>query len=443
MLQIVDYAELTDTGLQRRSNEDALYASPPVFVVADGMGGAQAGEVASGIAIDAFAGGLPSTGSAEERLAAVARDANTRIHELASADRQRAGMGSTLIAAYLDGDGVAIAHVGDSRAYRWREGELERLTRDHSLVGMWIERGDITEEEAEEHPQRSVITRALGPEPNVDIETQTSPARPGDLFLLCSDGLTSMIPDAEIGALLGSGGALKEIAERLVGEANSRGGRDNITVVLFRVGGGADTATGEQPAAGEADAAAQADEAGVTQVGESAPTAAEVRAALAASQPAAAAQAPAEAGAEARSPWLVAPDATATDAQVGEGEGRRTIPPRPPAPPPQPRRRRHARRYAFATFVVLVLVALGVGGWLASRDVYFVSTTPDGFVAVDRGLPYDLPFGVHLYSTVFRSGVAADELAPARRATLLNHKLRSQSDAFSLVRDIDAGKLTP
>jgi protein phosphatase len=429
MLVIAEYAELTDTGRQRRSNEDAVLATPPVFVVADGMGGAQAGEVASQIAIQEFAGGLPDEGNPEQRLAAVARAANARIHELASSDRQRAGMGSTLIAAYVDGDGVAIAHVGDSRAYRWRDRRLERLTRDHSLVAMWIEQEEITEEEAEEHPQRSVITRALGPEPSVEVETQTSPARSGDVFLLCSDGLTSMIPDPELSELIAAGGTLAQIADRLVAEANERGGRDNITVVLFRVaaGGGAGAGAAANRATDSPDAPAL----DATQVGTAAPTAAEVRAAVA------------------QATAATAPRSTAADGGGAPGArddgSPRVIPPRPPSAAPAPRRRsaRHARRYAFATFVVLVLVAVGVAAYIALQDIYFISTTPDGFVTVDRGLPYDLPLGIHLYSVVFRSGVAVDELPPARRAALLNQKLRSQDDAFGLVRDIDAGTLTP
>jgi serine/threonine protein phosphatase PrpC len=412
MLTIAEHVELSDTGMQRRTNEDSVLSIPPVFVVADGMGGAQAGEVASGIAIEAFAGGLPESGSSEARLAAVAEAANARIHELSSSDRARAGMGSTLVAAYVDGDGVALAHVGDSRAYRWRDGELERLTRDHSLVGMWIERGDITEKEAEEHPQRSVITRALGPEPTVDVETQTAPARSGDIFLLCSDGLNSMVGDPELSSLFAAGGTLEQLAHRLVDEANRRGGRDNITVVLFRV------EEGEESEQSPIDA---------TRVGESALSASELRAALARQQAAATAASPTDAPAEEALP-----------------AARKIAPRPPPSDRKRPRRsRRRARGLAFATFLALVLTAVLVGGYIAIQDVYFVSTTPDGFVAVDRGLPYDLPFGISLYSTVFRSGVAADELQPTRRKTLLDHRLRTQDDAYGLVRAVDAGQVTP
>ena len=161
----------TDTGRQRRDNEDSAFARAPVFVVADGMGGAQAGEVASRIAVEAFEHGLPDEGTPEERLATRVREANHQIYERSRADRGRAGMGTTLTAAYVDDAHVAIAHVGDSRAYLFRGGTLQRLTQDHSLVDELVRRGKLTAEQAAEHPQRSIITRALGPEPDVEVDT--------------------------------------------------------------------------------------------------------------------------------------------------------------------------------------------------------------------------------------------------------------------------------
>lgn len=410
MLRIAEHSAVTDRGRQRRSNEDAVLSDAPLFAVADGMGGARAGEVASELTVEALAS-LPGEGSAEQRLAAVAHDANRRIHELAATDTERAGMGSTLIAAYLDEQGVAIAHVGDSRAYRLSDGKLERLTRDHSLVGMWVQRGDLTEAEAEAHPQRSVITRALGPEPEVEVDTQTAPARPGDVFLLCSDGLTSMVPDAAIAELMTQAGPLPELADRLVATANDRGGRDNVSVVLFRVE--------DAEISGGTGAAATA-ELDATRVGDDAPSVAEVRAAVAARER--------DQG------------ASGTGAPPGAAPVRRRDP-RPPRPAPATGRPRRRRRFGFAIFLAFVLAAVLIGGWIATRGVYFVSTTAEGFVSVDRGLPYDGPFGIRLYETVFRSGVTAAQLPAARRATLLDHRLRSQSDAFGLVRQADAGKL--
>src|SRR5215207_9623569 len=202
------------------------------------MGGAQAGEVASAVAVDAVEGAKESSEPPEAQLADIVREANRRIYDLAVADESRRGMGTTLTLAKLHGDEVSFAHVGDSRAYRLRGGELEQLTRDHSLVAELERSGQITPEAAEHHPQRSIITRALGPEPEVEVDTYTLAGRPGDLFLICSDGLTSMVSDDEVGSMLRSAGSLDEAAAELVRAANQSGGKDNITVILFRLGEG-------------------------------------------------------------------------------------------------------------------------------------------------------------------------------------------------------------
>src|SRR5581483_5053403 len=145
------------------------------------------------------------------------------------------GMGTTITAAYVDSEDLAIAHVGDSRAYLFRDGALKRLTRDHTLVGALVEQGKLTEEEAAEHPQRSIITRALGPEADVEVDTWSYPLRAGDVVLLCSDGLTSMISEERVAEIVGADAALQSAARALIDEANAAGGRDNITVVLFRL----------------------------------------------------------------------------------------------------------------------------------------------------------------------------------------------------------------
>jgi serine/threonine protein phosphatase PrpC len=236
MLRVVEQAARTDTGKERYANEDAYLARAPIYVVADGMGGAQAGEVAARIATDAFEDGLTDGGAPEQELAAVAAEANRRIFELARSDSSRSGMGTTLTGALLSGDEVSIVHVGDSRAYLLREGELRQLTRDHSLVEELRRKGRLTSEEAEEHPQRSIITRALGPEPEVELDVHTHQARSQDVFLLCSDGLTSMVREERLRDILLESASLQEAVDRCVREANQMGGRDNITVVLFRVG---------------------------------------------------------------------------------------------------------------------------------------------------------------------------------------------------------------
>src|SRR5918995_4435013 len=235
MLRVVEEAHRTDTGRQRHANEDALYAEAPVFAVADGMGGAQAGEVAAKIAADAFDSADDRGEAPEPYLRRVVSTANERIHELAETDASRSGMGTTLTAALISDDEVSFAHVGDSRAYVFRDGDLKRLTSDHSLVEELRRQGRLTEAQAEEHPQRSIITRALGPEPDVDVDTMTFPAHPGDVFLLCSDGLTTMVPEARIARILERSRDLDSAVSRLIREANEGGGRDNITVVAFRL----------------------------------------------------------------------------------------------------------------------------------------------------------------------------------------------------------------
>ena len=234
MLRIAEQWYASDLGRQRQGNEDNFFVRAPLFVVADGMGGAQAGEVASEIAVRSFDDELPN-GSRAEALVRVIEEANKRIHERARSDDSLHGMGTTTTAAYVDNDEVVIAHVGDSRAYLLRKGELIRLTKDHSLVGELVARGKLTEEQAEQHPQRSVITRALGPEASVQVDIDIFPAKAGDLFLLCSDGLTSMVHEPKLRPLFEEANSLEELGKRLIDAANAAGGRDNITVILFRL----------------------------------------------------------------------------------------------------------------------------------------------------------------------------------------------------------------
>src|SRR6266545_6665402 len=236
MLTVAEEAHKTDTGRQRHANEDSYFARAPLFAVADGMGGAQAGEVASRIAAGAFEqrSQVSDEEPAEGQLEEIAQTANREIHQLAQEDSSRAGMGTTLTAAMVRNDEVSFGHVGDSRAYVLRDGQLKRLTKDHSLVEELRRQGRLTEEQAEEHPQRSIITRALGPEPKVEVDTMTYQARPGDVFLLCSDGLTTMLNEQEIAAILAQSPSLEPVVARLIDESNARGGRDNITVVAFR-----------------------------------------------------------------------------------------------------------------------------------------------------------------------------------------------------------------
>ncbi len=239
-MKIGRVASLSDTGRRRLRNEDALVCDPPLFAVADGMGGAQAGELASHLAATALAERERGV-RGEEAVAELVQAANERVYRRAVEDPSAAGMGTTVTVALFDADSgtVAIGHVGDSRAYRIRDGQLEQLTADHSLVAELVRSGRLTPEQAADHPHRSVITRALGTEASVDVDTFTMETAPGDLYLLCSDGLTTMVGDERILAIVDE--AEREpgaVARSLVQAANGAGGEDNITVVVFEVAAG-------------------------------------------------------------------------------------------------------------------------------------------------------------------------------------------------------------
>jgi PPM family protein phosphatase len=237
VITVVQSFGSTDTGRKRRRNEDAFVCEPPLFAVADGMGGAQAGEVASGLAAAALreAG---ADGGGERRVAELIQEANRRVHDRATTDAAATGMGTTITAALVEPEGhVAFGHVGDSRAYLLRDGRLDQLTDDHSLVAELVRRGELSPAEAEVHPQRSVITRALGTDPDVDVDTFSVEAYAGDVFLICSDGLSSYVDGGELEQIVGRYRSdLEAGARALIQAANRGGGEDNITAVLFAVG---------------------------------------------------------------------------------------------------------------------------------------------------------------------------------------------------------------
>jgi PPM family protein phosphatase len=444
VLRIAEQWHGSDLGRQRQGNEDNYFVRAPLFAVADGMGGAQAGEVASEMAVQSFDGGLPQ-GAPAEGLVHIIEDANRRIHERSRTEAQRAGMGTTVTAAYVGERDVTVAHVGDSRAYLLRDGDLIRLTRDHSLVGELVARGKLTEEQAESHPQRSVITRALGPEPDVEVDVQVYQARPGDTFLLCSDGLTSMVPESRVKPILDSGGPLEQVGRELIAAANEAGGRDNITVILFRLEQVESAArTGDAGATTEYD----------TWEGEAFPgprqgvgrPEAHTRASddmLTAEDAAAAPRASGETEAEYRRTGTMALSAVRPRAEPGAEAA--AAPPRRTAPLPEPERRRRRRRRVPSGVIALVIaVALVLGAlWIASRAVYFVGVDSEraDTVTIYRGLPYDLPFGIELYERYQGSGVTLRSVPPQRRATFTNHKLRSRDDAENLIIALERGEI--
>ena len=402
-LGIVEQAGRTDVGRQRSANEDSLVLQPPFFAVADGMGGARAGEVASAIAAEAFEGASDAGEAAEAQLARILREANRRIYDLAVTDESRRGMGTTLTAAKVHDGEVSLGHVGDSRAYRMRDGELEQITRDHSLVAELERSGQITPEAAEHHPQRSIITRALGPEPDVEVDTYTLSGRDGDLFLLCSDGLTSMISDDEVSRDPAQRrGSLDAAADALVRAANQSGGKDNITVVLFRLGEG--RRRGEPTRRGCA--GRRRDDRG-----------------------------PAQRGRRARGRGRGAP--------AGPGPSRRAG--AAAAPPARPRRRRAARaaRSCSRRLLGLALVAAALAGLYAlSRQVYFVGTNDGG---PRDGLPRRARTSCRSESSSTRRSTRAacrrGRSPSGRRERVLDHEWRSREDAVDLVRALERGQL--
>jgi PPM family protein phosphatase len=419
MLRVAEHWCGTHTGLQRRANEDSLLVRSPLFVVADGMGGAQAGEVASRVAVETFRGGLDDGLDPEASLLAQVERANARINELSHRSAEHAGMGTTITAVYVGEQEVTIAHVGDSRAYCLRDGELLRLTDDHSLVDELIREGKLTPEEAEEHPQRSVITRALGPEAIVEVDVRSFRGRGGDLYLLCSDGLTTMVGEGELLELLLSDARLSDTGEALIAAANAAGGKDNITVVLLRLEELLIPA--ERLTAGHTT---------ITKV----------------------AQAPAAASLEQERPHP--PNPETRPGPVADVEGRAPSSrlavsprrPRPAAATSRPaagaRLRIRLRRLRAPVAALLLAGVLAAGAYLALQSVYFIGTNQRGLVTMFRGVPYELPGGIKLYSSEYVSGVGASILPAGRRRALLDHALRSEGDAADLMRQLELGQLS-
>jgi serine/threonine protein phosphatase PrpC len=440
VLRISEQWHASDLGRQRQGNEDNYFVRAPLFVVADGMGGAQAGEVASEMAVESFDEGLPE-GVPAETLVNIIEDANRRIHDRSRSDVGSAGMGTTVTAAYVGEGEVTVAHVGDSRAYLLRGGDLIRLTRDHSLVDELVRRGKLTEEQAESHPQRSVITRALGPEPEVEVDVQVYQAHAGDLFMLCSDGLTAMVPEARVKPIIEGASSLEEAGRELIAAANEAGGRDNITVILFRLeevasaaaGAAADRATAEYET-WEGDAL-EGPRQGVGRP--EGHTRARDEQLLTSEDVAHAVRAADEQEADYRRTGTMALSAV----RPSEHDERAPLEPIPEPPAERPRRKR--RRWVAPLVAVTIIVAIVAAGlWTASRAVYFIGVDEGtNVVAIYRGLPYELPFGIELYERYYPSGVTLQSVPTARRGTFTDHKLRSKDDAEDLINELERGAI--
>lgn len=380
-----EIASRTDTGRKRRHNEDAYVCAPPIFAVADGVGGAQAGELASRLAAAALDTDYESLadGSGEQRVASLIQEANRRVYQRASEDDSASGMGTTMTVALAEDGRVVIGHVGDSRAYLVRDGALEQLTDDHSLVAELVRDGKISQEEAEIHPQRSVITRVLGTEPNVDVDSFTVEAREGDVFLLATDGLTSMVGDETIRDIVERHrGDLETAARELVRAANQGGGDDNITVVCFEI---------------------------------------------------AAAEAARETSETLTLPLVEEP----ADDEEDTLTGLEPLPPLTAEPRRRgaaPRRRRRGARLLSAFLLTALVVAACVAALFGLSRSHFVGAEPDGQVAVYQGVPYDLVGPVKLYRAVYVSPLLAAQLTPEERRSLFDHDLRGHDSALERLK---------
>ncbi|MSP25579.1 MAG: Stp1/IreP family PP2C-type Ser/Thr phosphatase [Myxococcales bacterium] len=269
----IDAAGETNVGRKRNHNEDnfELLDDHGVFLVCDGMGGHASGEVASKLSIDTIKEFLEATtddpdrtwpykldrtrGYEENRVITSVKLANLRIYQTAQRDGKKRGMGTTFVGLFVADEGVYIAHVGDSRCYRYRNGVLEPMTEDHSLLNDYIKMKRLTAEEIESFPHKNVIVRALGMKDTVKVDTRFEAPEDGDIFLLCSDGLAGPVSDAELAEILASTSDLKALATRLIERANANGGPDNITALLVRwtARGESDGATASTPTAGPVD----------------------------------------------------------------------------------------------------------------------------------------------------------------------------------------------
>lgn len=374
-------------GLIRRQNEDSFVAGGGVYAVCDGMGGARAGEVASETACRVLMR-VPQDAT-EERLAAAVAEANHVIFSQSLAEPSLGGMGTTLTAAIQTGGSLLVAHVGDSRAYLLRDGELTQLTEDHSLVGEMVRRGQLTAAQAAAHPHRSVITRALGTEEEVRPDIFCVDLEPGDHIVICSDGLSSMVEEEGIAAVLGRDDEPQKIAEALVAAALEGGGEDNVTAVVMVVeddGGSEGLAEGGVASEGSASGS----------LAEGVPVF----------------------GPERR----VAPGLLLRNRGEGLDRARGWL-------------RFRRRRVIMAVGIALLLVAVGLAGLAAfNNTVYFVGTTPEGLVALYHGMPQTI-LGLSMHRLV-EVGAAYTGLEAYLKARIDSHELVSKEEGQLFVRSL-------
>jgi len=373
----VNVGVATDVGRVREGNEDAYILEDPLFGVADGMGGHLAGDVASSTAVDSIVEGAREDSPVDTRsLAALVRKANVAIFERAGSDPTLRGMGTTCTILLFDDAKAYLAHVGDSRAYLFRDGRLEQITEDHTLVNRMVSEGRIEPAEAAHHPQRSILTRALGVDPSVDVDTVTVEVEEGDRLLICSDGLSSMVENSTISEVLSSEDDPQVAADRLIGLANEAGGEDNITVVLL------DVVSDSASAPASADTVSEA---------------------------------PAQEPAEAPPP-----------------------PPPPESGEAAAPRRKWARRAVTAGVVIAVIVAGAyIAARAALSNSYFVGATEQGQVAIYSGIPEEVA-GLSLRDEEEASGIALSDLPKFKQSDVREGiKADSLEDARAVVASLE------
>jgi protein phosphatase len=374
----VSVGAATDIGQVREGNEDSYLVVEPLYAVADGMGGHRGGEVASNLALETVQGMFERReGSLAEQVA----EANRAVFDRSQNDRKVSGMGTTLTAAQVDGNRVHLVHVGDSRAYLLRGGELTQVTEDHTLVHRMVMEGEISEEEAETHPHRSILTRALGVDQNIQVDEGDLEVAPGDRLLLCTDGLTGMVPEGQIREILLENLDPQEAVDKLVKVANRAGGIDNITALILDFandGGGSGATNGsairqptmERPIA----PAPPSNRSDITMVGAPIPE-----------PPPGSSVAP------------TSPPASRTDRPETERRPERS----------RPGSRRVGRKVGIWTGVALAIVALGVVGLRVYLDTQWYVGVSNGRVAIFRGVPAEVA-GLELSSVVVETSIPAE-----------------------------------
>lgn len=361
----------TDTGRVREGNQDTILVEAPLFGVADGMGGHLAGDVASATAVEVVTKMAKEEPGDPSKLPAFIRTANKAIWTKAREDSRLQGMGTTFTLALLKDSTAHLAHVGDSRAYLFRGGQLRQITEDHTLVERMVQEGRLSRDEAPHHPQRSVITRALGADQVVEVDTLEQPIEEGDKVLLCSDGLSSMLDDSAIAAALDSDARPQELAERLIDLANEAGGEDNISVVILALGD-QEATPGSHPAP----------------VSERAPT-------VASAEPSA------ERDAVERSVTPIPETRDGSDVEDEEGA---------------PARKSGGRKALIALVIIALIIG---GGYLAARaaldNSWFVGASENGEVVVYQGIPDEIA-GFSFSEERERTGLSLEDLCPFQRS---------------------------